>query len=68
MLARVLAGDYELDRRMTLDARVAPRPRTLRRFRALNDVVITNGALARIVEFVGLGRRRCRSRPTAPTG
>ena len=51
MLARVVAGRYELDRRMTLAARLVRGPRVLGRFRALNDVVITNGALARIVQF-----------------
>src|SRR5213080_4893293 len=51
MLARVVAGRYELDRRMTLAARHLRGQRVLGRFRALNDVVITNGALARIVQF-----------------
>ena len=51
MLARVLAGHYELDRRMTLAARLARRGREAARCRALNDVVITNGARARIIEF-----------------
>ncbi len=51
MLARVLSGDYELDRRMTLAATLERRGRVVRRFRALNDVVISNGSLARIVSF-----------------
>jgi NAD+ kinase len=51
MLARVLTGDYELDRRMTLAATLERRGRVVRRFRALNDVVISNGSLARIVSF-----------------
>jgi NAD+ kinase len=51
MLARVLAGRYELDRRMTLAAALVRQGEVVRRFRALNDVVITNGALARIIEF-----------------
>jgi NAD+ kinase len=51
MLERVIAGRYELDRRMTLAARLERKGHVLGRFRALNDVVITNGALARIVEF-----------------
>jgi len=51
MLGRVVAGDYELDRRMTLAASLERRGRTVRRFRALNDVVISNGSLARVVEF-----------------
>ncbi len=51
MLARVIAGRYGLDRRMTLVARHLRRDRVVGRYRALNDVVITNGALARIVQF-----------------
>ena len=51
MLARVVTGRYELDRRMTLAARHLRGGRVLGRYRALNDVVITNGALARIVQF-----------------
>src|SRR5205085_9954677 len=44
MLARVIAGRYELDRRMTLAASLQRGGKVLRRWRALNDVVITNGA------------------------
>jgi NAD+ kinase len=51
MLGRVLAGDYELDRRMTLAAALERGGRVVRRFRALNDVVISNGSLARVVAF-----------------
>jgi len=51
MLARVLAGQYDLDRRMTLAAALERKGRVVRRFRALNDVVISNGSLARIVSF-----------------
>jgi len=51
MLARVLAGDYELDRRLTIGGGLERGGRVIRRFRALNDVVISNGALARIVAF-----------------
>ncbi len=52
MLARVLAGRYELDRRMTLTARLERAGHLIHRFRALNDVAITNGALARIVDLM----------------
>jgi NAD+ kinase len=51
MLGRVLAGKYELDRRLTLAAVLERGGRTVRRMRALNDVVISNGSLARIVQF-----------------
>ena len=50
MLARVFAGRYELDRRMTLAARLDRAGRIVGRYRALNDVAITNGARARIIE------------------
>ncbi len=51
MLREVLAGRFELDRRMTIAATLERRGRVRHRFRALNDVVISNGALARIVRF-----------------
>ena len=51
MLGRVIAGHYELDRRMTIAARLERDGRVVQRFRALNDAVITNGARARIVQF-----------------
>ena len=54
MLERILGGRYELDRRMTLTAAVTRKGQVARRSRALNDVVITNGALARIIEFTVL--------------
>ncbi len=51
MLRRVLAGQYEIDRRMALTAVLERGGRVLQRYRALNDVVVSNGALARIVRF-----------------
>jgi NAD+ kinase len=51
MLASVLAGDYALDRRLTLRGELERGGRIVQRFRALNDVAISNGARARIVEF-----------------
>src|SRR5712692_5869601 len=39
MLARVIAGRYELDRRITLAARLERKKGVLGRYRALNDVV-----------------------------
>jgi len=51
MLARVIAGRYQLDRRMTLAARLERGGRVRARYRAVNDVVITHGAVARIVDF-----------------
>ena len=54
MLGRVLAGDYELDRRMTLAASLERDGKPIRRFRALNDAVLSNGSLARVVGFAVL--------------
>jgi len=49
MLRRVLGGDFTIDRRMTLAATLERGGRPRQRFRALNDAVVSNGALARIV-------------------
>jgi NAD+ kinase len=79
-LARVLAGDYEVDRRITLEATVeahGPDDRTVDResFRALNDVVINKRALGRMLELnvVASGERFCSYRAdgliiATPTG
>ncbi len=53
-LERVLAGDFEVERRTKLDVRVLRGSRTEARFQALNDVVINKGALARIIELAAL--------------
>ncbi len=55
-LSRVLSGDYEVDRRITLEAIVeahADGARAVHResFRALNDVVINKRALGRMLEL-----------------
>lgn len=54
MLQRVLAGDYAVDRRMTLTAELERQGAPIERWRALNDVVIANGARARIIRFTML--------------
>jgi NAD+ kinase len=51
MVARVLRGDYEVDQRMTLVATLERDGKVQRRFRALNDVVVSHGALARILDL-----------------
>lgn len=50
-LERVLAADFTLSERMMLAARVLRDSRTIADHRVLNDVVITKGALARLVEL-----------------
>jgi NAD+ kinase len=56
VLARVVAGDYEVDRRITLEAVFEPGPdspgsSTAQRFRALNDVVVNKRAFGRMLEL-----------------
>lgn len=49
MLRRVLAGDYEVESRMTVSAALRRNGRVVSRFRALNDVVVSSGVLARMI-------------------
>lgn len=51
MLQRVLDGDYEVERRMMLRAELERPGAPRQQWRALNDVVIANGARARIIRF-----------------
>jgi NAD+ kinase len=51
VLDKVLAGDYQLSERMMLDARVVRAGREVARYTVLNDIVISKGALARIIEL-----------------
>lgn len=56
VLARVIEGDYEVERRITLEAWVErherlPLETDAHRFRALNDVVINNGPLGRMMRL-----------------
>jgi NAD+ kinase len=78
-LARVLAGEYEVDRRITLEATVETHAAGARadreNFRALNDVVINKRALGRMLELnvVAGGERFCSYRAdgliiATPTG
>jgi NAD+ kinase len=79
-LGRVLAGDYEVDRRITLEATVEAHPAAARTadresFRALNDVVINKRALGRMLELnvFANGERFCSYRAdgliiATPTG
>jgi NAD+ kinase len=50
-LERVLAGDYELSRRMKLDCIVLRAGIQVEHYSVLNDVVINKGALARIIDM-----------------
>jgi NAD+ kinase len=51
MLERVLAGEYEVERRSLLEAVLVRAGDRLGAFQVLNDVVINKGALARIIDM-----------------
>ncbi len=48
-LERVLAGDYWLEKRLMLDAEMVREGQILGNYRALNDVVVSRGTLARVI-------------------
>jgi NAD+ kinase len=50
-LPRALGGKCPIERRTLLEATVLRREKAVRRFQALNDIVINKGALARIIEL-----------------
>ncbi len=50
-ITRLVTGDYQLENRMLLDVKVLREGRTLFRSTALNDAVITKGAVARVVDL-----------------
>lgn len=51
MLGRVCAGEFDIERRMMLDVRLAAVGAEQRCFRVLNDVVINKSALARMIDI-----------------
>jgi NAD+ kinase len=51
VLAKTLEGDYEVEKRMTLEIRVIGKGRRAPKFRVLNDAVITKGARSRIIDL-----------------
>lgn len=51
VLSKTLEGDFEVERRMTLEVRVSGKKRRMRKFRVLNDAVITKGARSRIIDL-----------------
>lgn len=54
-LRRLPRGEYRLEQRMMLDMRVLRGERCIFRDSALNDVVISNGAVARVIDMVVYG-------------
>jgi NAD+ kinase len=51
ILTKTLEGDYQVEKRMTLEIRVIGKKRRTHRFRVLNDAVITKGARSRIIDL-----------------
>ena len=51
MLEKVLAGDFTVSERMALNATVRRAGQEIASMRALNDIVITKGALSRIIDI-----------------
>ncbi|MGD0950163.1 MAG: NAD(+)/NADH kinase [Candidatus Binatia bacterium] len=50
MIERVLAGDFQVEQRMTLDVSLRRQGEALQQPQVLNEAVITQGALARIID------------------
>ncbi|MEK7379091.1 MAG: NAD(+)/NADH kinase [Candidatus Binatota bacterium] len=51
VLAKTLAGNFTVEKRMTLEIQVHSKRRKTKKFRVLNDAVITKGARARIIDL-----------------
>ena len=51
LLSRLPKGDYEVEKRMLLDVWVRREDRVIHRDTALNDAVITKGAVARVIDL-----------------
>jgi NAD+ kinase len=51
VLEKTLAGDFAVEKRMTLEVRLQGKRAKPRRFRVLNDAVIAKGARSRIVDL-----------------
>src|SRR5213594_2584083 len=51
VLARTLAGDVSVEKRMTLEVQVRSKRNKPKRFRVLNDAVIAKGARSRIIDL-----------------
>ena len=51
VLSKTLDGDYEVEKRMTLEIRVIRKKARQHKFRVLNDAVIAKGARSRIIDL-----------------
>jgi NAD+ kinase len=50
-LEAVLAGDYQCDRRVRIEAEIVRADEVIASYLALNDIVLNKGAIARILDF-----------------
>lgn len=57
LLTRLMTGEFNLESRMLLDVKVIRDGRVLFRSTALNDAVITKGAVARVIDLAVFGDR-----------
>lgn len=51
VLRKTLSGDFEVEKRLTLEVGVMSKKGRVRKFRILNDAVITKGARSRIIDL-----------------
>jgi len=51
VLSKTMGGDYEVEKRMTLEIRVIRKKARQHKFRVLNDAVIAKGARSRIIDL-----------------
>lgn len=51
MLERVLAGEFQTERRVQIEAEIVRAGKVIALFLALNDVVLNKGAIARVLDF-----------------
>ena len=57
LLTRLMTGEFSIENRMLLDVKVIRDGRVLFRSTALNDAVITKGAVARVIDLAVYGDR-----------
>ena len=50
-LAKIFAGDYTIDKRLMLQVEVVRNKKIIKKFHALNETVISQGALARLINL-----------------
>lgn len=51
LLSKLLTGEYTLDKRMMIDVRVVRNNSEICHYRALNDIVVSNGSISKMAEL-----------------